>query len=326
MKNIDSGTIREILVVSLSNLGDVILTTPVMVALRDAYPKSFISVVIGPKAELLLRGSKTIDKVIVYDKKNLGIRGKIDFVRELRKRPYDLVIDLRNTLIPYLVKTRFRNGLLRSSQISMRDRHLSRLQFLNLPEPKGKFDFFSEQEARSAHEKLMQNGISWERGFLVMAPGAGSYLKRWKVESLREVANHFLSRGKQVVTVGSEEERGLGDKLQSVLPGKPINLCGSLTLRELAAILNDSSLVLCSDSGIMHLANELNAPVVSIFGPTDERKYAKSSAHTKVIRKRLDCTPCELARCRFERQHCMEDIAPAEVIRACEELLSASAD
>ena len=306
--------IREILVVSLSNLGDVILTTPVITTLHEHYPKAFISVVVGPKAESLFRGSATIDQVVIYNKKG-DISSKTKFIIELRKRKYDLVVDLRNTLIPYLVQTKKRTGpFMRPTAVSMRERHLSRLNFLNIHEGKLKFDFFSEGEVRSARQKLLQNGISWEGGFVVLAPGAGNYFKRWPAERFREAANHFLSRGKQVVIVGSPDERELGKDLQGVLSGRISNLCGVFSLRELAAVLNDSEIVLCCDSGIMHLANELNAPVVALFGPTDEKKYAKFGPYNRVIKPKTKET---------NEEKLMKEISTEEVIQACEELLSA---
>ena len=306
--------VREILVVSLSNLGDVILTTPVMTALREFYPKAFISVVIGPKAECLLRGSQTIDKVIIYDKKKLNLFGKLQFVGELRKRPYDLVIDLRNTLIPYLVKARQTSSPFnRPKATAMRERHLEHLRAFQISIGKGKFHFFSEQEARSSREKLFQNGISWEGGFVVIAPGAGNYFKRWPVEYFKEVAGYFLSRGKQVIVVGSEDEKNLGEAMQNH-SGKPANLCGAFSLRELAAVLHDADLVLCCDSGIMHLANELNAPVTALFGPTNENQYAKFGPYNRVIKKELP---------EVSKQDSMKQIPVRDVIQACEELLSA---
>ena len=326
-RSFQKNDVRKILVISLSNLGDVILTTPVFSVLKGQFPKAFLSVVTGPKAEPLLEGSCTVDEVIVYDKKNLNFFQKIKFVFELRKKHFDLVIDLRNTLIPYLIhpfsyRNRFVFG---KTTASMRERHLSHLDFLNIPKMQTRFDFFSEKDREECQTKLKSKSILAEKGFMVIAPGAGSYLKRWRIEGFSNVAHYFSSQGKQIVVVGSEKERELGDQIEANSYEKIVNMCGSLSLRELAALLHGASLVLCCDSGVMHLANELNAPVVAIFGPTDERKYAKFGPHNRVVRKELDCTPCELAHCRFDRQYCMEDIATREVIQTCEELLGVHA-
>ncbi len=318
-------TIQKILVISLTNLGDVILTTPVLSALRANFPEAFISVLIGPKADTLFQGSRTVDQVIIYNKRALTWKQKIDMVRLLRKKQFDLVIDLRNTFIPYLIQARFQNSIFfRSQAVSMRKRHLDHLNFLGLTAAENHFDFFSEDDVKRYQIKLKENQIQIESGFVVIAPGAGSYLKRWKIDRFQEVAQFFSEQGKQVILAGSEEEKALGDDIKKS-NGLLLNACGLFSLRELSVLLKEASFVLACDSAIMHLANELRTPVVSIFGPTDSRKYAGEGSMNRVIRRELDCSPCELAHCKFERQHCLEDISSREVIKTCEEFLYAAA-
>lgn len=317
---------KRILVISLTNLGDVILTTPVMSALRKRFPEAFISVLIGPKAEMLLKGSETINRVVIYNKKFLSWAEKWKMVLKLKEEKFDLVVDLRNTAIPLIIQAKTWEGirLFPSREIQMRKRHLERLQFLNILDDQNHFNFFSELEKKSAAEKLKQNGIDFEKSYVAIAPGAGSYLKRWNVERFGEVLRMLKAKNKQVVIVGSEAEKELGEKIKSQSTQNIFNSCGLLTLRELAALIRYAALVIACDSAIMHLANEQDVPVVSIFGPTDDQKYARFSPKTRIIRRSLDCSPCERAHCKFERQHCMEDILAEDVFRASWELLSAT--
>ena len=318
--------VKNILVISLTNLGDVILTTPVLSALREKFPNAFLAVVIGPKAEELFRGSRTINEVIVYDKKRMTFFDRLQWVYGLRKRRFDLAVDLRNTLIPYLIGARQRTRFVIGKQpILMREKHLSRIKFLGGFSDSGnhQFDFFSEDDERRLHLKLKLWSVKAGQELILIVPGAGSYLKRWPVSRFGEVARYFTSKGKQVMIVGSQSERALAEQIKTFTP--IVNACGSLTLRELASLLPKAALVLSCDSAIMHLAYEQNAPVVAIFGPTDEKKYGRLSPNNRIVRRKLDCAPCERAHCRFERQACMEDISSDEVIRNCEELLSVSA-
>lgn len=320
---VELSSIRSMLVISLTNLGDVILTTPVLGTLRANFPQARIAVLAGPKAEGLLRGSRTINEFILFDKRALRFGAKLKLVWALRRQSFDLVVDLRNTLIPYLICARRRSKPVVGKQlVSMRERHLARLGFLNLPIESGPFDFFSETEATQAEEKMKLLGLAIGQPYCVMVPGAGSYLKRWKLERFGEVAHHFEQRGMRVVAVGSPAEKELGAQLESC--AHAINACGVFGLRELAAFLKHAKFVLSCDSAIMHLANELDVPAAAIFGPTDEKKYARMDSRHRVIRRVLDCAPCERAHCRFERAHCMEDITSGEVIKMCEELSDAA--
>lgn len=322
---IHRSSIRKILIVSLTNLGDVILTTPVMAAVRSCFPGASITVIAGPKSETLLKGSSTVDQVIVFDKRSLSFGAKLRLVWGLRAERFDLVVDLRNTLIPYLIGARYGSkAFLGSKTVSMRSRHLGRLEPFGIPATAKPFDFFSEVERQSCEKKLEKLGIRPGERRMVIAPGAGSYLKRWGIERFGEVARYFSGESMRVVVVGSESEKELGAQIEQTAPA--VNACGALLLRELAAVVKTAELVLSCDSAIMHLANELNVPCAAIFGPTDERKYARMDVRHRVIRRVLDCTPCERARCRFERVHCMEDITSENVIRICEELLDAPHD
>lgn len=318
-------SVRKILVISLTNLGDIILTTPVLTALRENFPNASLSVLIGPKGRELLEGSLTVDEVIVYDKRSLSFFDKMKLILSLRRKKFDLALDLRNTLIPYLIGARYKNGpRLGRHPRSMREQHLGQLfSSFELSPIRGHFDFFSAEDSESCTRKLNQLGISESSGFVIIAPGAGSYLKRWGIERFKEVARYLKDRGKEVIVAGSSDERNLGEALERSQGAR--NVCGVLALRELAALIDRASLVVSCDSALMHLANELSVPVVAVFGPTDEKKYGKFGALNKVVRREIECAPCELAHCKLERRFCLDDLPAEDVIRACEELLGVKA-
>lgn len=283
-----------------------------MAALREQFPSAFISVVVGPKGETLLNRSRTIDEVIVYRKKELNLIGKIKFVMALRRKHFDLVIDLRNTAMPFLTGARcFNSPFFDNRETQMRKRHLSRLQFLGINESKNRFHFFSPEEEKAAQNKFSAAGLSNQKPVITVAPGAGSYEKRWPIQHYAEIARHFQSKGFQIAVVGSRDEKVLGDEILKDSGGGMVNLCGILEIRELAAFLIQVSLLISNDSAVMHLANELEKPVVAVFGPTDDRKYAKSGLKNRVIRE------------GFELRNEMTDIQTQTVIRVSEELLNA---
>lgn len=321
---VDKSRIHNILVISLSNIGDIILTTPIISLLREHFPTSQVTVAVGPKGVSILEGSKTVDRVIIFDKK-ATLSKQISFVSNLRRGKFDLVVDLRNTAIPLFLRPRYRTSFFVDRRAeSMRQRHLDQLRSLiPVSNAENHFEFFNEEEKKSALRKLKQNAkVLNGNDFVIVAPGAGSELKRWTLSGFSEVIEYFNQKGMTVVLLGGQNEQILGEELGRK-SSRPIgNLIGLLTFRESAALVSQASMVIANDSAVMHLAHELNRPVVSIFGPTNDKKYGQTGANRRMVRLYLDCAPCEKAQCQIERRRCLDDLPASLVIDACEELLS----
>ena len=329
MARIEREKIKRILVVTLNNIGDVILTTSVISLLREHFPSSHLAVLVGPKAVDVLNKSETVDQIFIYNKQTSWFE-KLKLVFRLRKEKFDLVIDLKNTAIPFLIGARYRTpiGLDRSFP-RMRDQHISRLKFL-MPvtfREENRFNFFSKEVEKSALEKLRQNlKTETDRDFVMLAPGARMALKRWNLSGFAQVASHFLKNGKAVVLVGGREEAELGKDLARSIDAPVVNLIDALTLREFSALIRHASLIVANDSAPMHLAFELGRPVVGLFGPTNEIKCGREGAKFRAVRLAdLDCAPCELTRCFRDHRICLDDLSASSVICACEELLNGSA-
>lgn len=298
---------KNILVITLTNIGDVILTTPVIVSLRSLFPEAKFTVVVGPKAAGLLEGSRQIDRLLVYDK-FAGWPHKLKLVRELREEFYDWVVDLRNSAFPFLVRAYRRSPVFRAHrEKSAREYHLEVLRMMKL---KGRettaFDFFSKEDETSLLEKLNKRGIGLSCDWAVVAPGAGSEAKRWRIEGFQETLARLLETFPlNVAVVGDEKEVPLGERLSSIHLNRVVNLCGEITLREFAALVSQTKLVLTNDSACMHLGYELHRPVVAVFGPTDHQKYGRENEIWRIVRE----------------PH-LENLSSEKVYRACEELLN----
>ncbi len=318
--------VKNILFITLSNIGDVILATPVLSILSSRFPNAKITVVAGPRAQGVLQGSGRIHRLVLYHKK-ASILGKWQFLKVLRTERYDLVIDLKNTAIPFLVRAKKRSPFIRGyRETSMRARHLEVLKMTGISYSEiPPFDFFCEEEEASLLEKLKAKGVTRDRNWIVIAPAAASELKTWRFEGFQEVIERLLAeREEDILLVGDKRERVIAEPLRKVNPGRIYNLGGETTLRELAALVSRASLVLANDSAVMHLAYELNRPAVAVFGPTNHKKSGYESPRFKVVREPVFCSPCEQPRCRFECQSCFEDLHPEKVFKACVELLEAS--
>ncbi len=314
----------NVLVVTLSNIGDVILTTPVITAVARQFPDSAVTVVCGPKAAGLLNASRWIDRLLIYDKK-AKLADKIKFVKRLRETQYDCVVDLRNSAIPFMVSASKRSPVFRwfHSQ-NMRERHLEVLSKMNLQTEAPAFDFFHPDDERQMLHKLKYKSVRSEKEWIVVAPVAASSSKTWKLDGFKDVIQKLLaSQDRDILLAGDAGAVEACKALCRLDRQRVHSLAGETSLRELAALVARAALVLTNDSAIMHLAHEMGRPVVSLFGPTSHIKYGRSGPRWKIIRAGLICSPCEDAQCRFKRQACFEDISSGKVFEACQELLHA---
>jgi lipopolysaccharide heptosyltransferase II len=322
--------IRRILFITLSNIGDVILTTPVFSALRHRFPRAAMTVMVGPRASSVFSGSPDVDEIFVYDKET-SLLGKARFVMELRRMGFDLVADLRNTLIPFLVGAPYRTPLFRrhlKGIFPKREQHLACLHplcgALGLDlESVPPFRFFSEIHRDAAEKKLRARGIAPQH-LVILAPGAQSAVKRWTLEGFAELADMLArGQGRSVILVGSEADGPVADAITRRSCEQIFDLTGETSFPEAAALFSTADLVVANDSAPLQLAYAMGVPAVGIFGPTDERKFGRTGEKWAVLRKALPCAPCEAAQCLIsEVKKCLLEIEPAEVYETCTRLLA----
>ncbi len=320
---IDKNKISKILVVGLSNVGDSIITIPVLSVLRAEFPDARIDLITGRVSIGLFQGSADLGKFFAYDKK-WGWLQKWVWVKEIAKEKYDLAVDLRHTLIPVLIGAKYRTRLIRlksSENVSARDKHLNLLVQLGLNiQNLRPIRLFGDAEKQKLAQKLAQKGFRAGDAYVVIAPGANSSTKQWPLENFESIARFSSAElNKKVVFAGSPAEKDMAQAVDvwAKTSGIPVfNLIGETSLRELAALVGGAHAVVANDSAVMQLASELNVPTTAIFGPTNEKKYAKQNSRTEVIRLNLECAPCESAQCRIERRKCLDDLTPELVKQA----------
>lgn len=314
---------QKILLITLSNIGDVILTTAVLMALKAEFPQSEVTIVVGPRGKGIFEGSRYVSRLIIYDK-HASWFNKIRFVLDLRKESYDKVIDLKNSAVPFLVKAKQRSPLIRFFQEqSLRARHLEILKMMGLQyQNTPVFDFYNEADEKSVLRKLEAKGLREKDGWILIAPMALSELKTWKLSGFAEVIERLLKeRPEPIVLSGGERERPFIESLVQINPSRVMSLAGEITLREMAVLIARSALLLSNDSSTMHMGYELNVSVAAIFGPTNAEKAGRKGPRFRIVREEMPCSPCEKPQCRFPRQHCLEDLKAEKVFLACKELL-----
>ncbi len=258
---------KRVLLVSLSNIGDVVLTFPVFDALRAGFPEAAIDVVVGQKAAGFFSGDLRAGRVIVYDK-GMSVARLLAWAGELRCQRYDIVVDLRNTLLPFVLNAgRVTFPSLAGAGMHMKEKHFSRLASLPV-----KFDPDPARAAlalTSAERSACARLTGGKEGFVLVAAGAADQKKRWHEDGFLQVIRHVRSRGYGVVLVGDRHDRDVSERMVRALPEGVVDLCGRTTLRELAGVVERAFFAVTNDSGIMHVASYFGKPVVALFGPTD---------------------------------------------------------
>ncbi len=313
----------NILVVTLSNLGDVIMTTPVMMELLSRFPEAKLTAVVGPRAKCVLEKSPDIRRIVVYDKK-ADLLSKWSFLRELRREKYDLVVDLRNTAIPFLVSCKKRSPLFRKfTRTNMRERHLEILKMMGMePGNLPPFRFFDAADETACFEKLAAQGIAEKNGWILVAPGAASEKKRWAADNFREVIRSLAVRtGKKVFLIGAQNERPIAETVAQGMPGTIRIFCGAMTLAETAILISRAALVIANDSAIMHLGFELGVPTVGIFGPTDHEKYGHTGPAFRIAREDGAACSCKSHELPYAARSCFHGLKPEKVLMHATELL-----
>ncbi|MGH7197415.1 MAG: lipopolysaccharide heptosyltransferase II [Candidatus Omnitrophota bacterium] len=306
--------VRKILVVTLSNIGDVILTLPVFQSLLRAYPGALLHAVVGEGAKEVLEGDARITQVIPYNKR-MSWSEKFRFIRAIRGERFDLIVDLRKSLIGLFGGGRFRNSYLDHSKKSLHraKRHLRALEGLVPEDEEG--SFFDGRPVFAVSEAVREAAGAQERRLVLAAPGSKSDIKKWPAEHFARLLDRLiLADHCRVVLVGDKADAADAGKVKSLMTERVTDLCGKTNLKELEVLLKHATMLVTNDSAPLHLADALKTPTVAIFGPTDPRKYGPRHPAGQTARRELFCSPCEKAQCRFHHE-CLKELGPEEVYR-----------
>ena len=264
----DKSKINKILVISLTNIGDVILTFSVIDVLKRDFSSAELSLVVGPKAASLVQGNHYFKQVYVFDKHQPFLK-TLRWISSLRSECFDLVIDLRNTAIPLLISPRHRTSLSarHNDRGHMSQKHLRRLRSVYPygSEPDKKYSLQIPPEIQGGMDGILQKRLRRGQRYVVIAPGAADQAKRWTERGFAEVCYFFMKKHYMgIVFVGDENDGSIVQRIYEILQEESVmNLCGQTNLLQLAAILKKSSMAIVNDSAPMHLASYLDVPVLA---------------------------------------------------------------
>ena len=351
----NSGTSpQKILIVKLSAIGDVVQTLPMLEALRSHNPQAHIDWLVEEEASDLLIGHPALQRVMVSRRKTwqkrlfcrgdfwstLGEIGK--FIRELRSIEYDWIIDnhgiFKSGLLVLLSRGRRKIGFQASPGIADEGNYLftkERYKPLNIEKHaleryldliaqvgvrvgKPALNFPVPANARREAEKLLQKNGFARHPLVIIHPMAKWPTKQWPLENFARVAHALAQKGASVVfTGGPVDERPVRELWQGIqTPPQVLNLAGQTNLQVLAGLFSFADLVLTPDTGPMHLAAAVQAPLIALFGPTAPGRTGPYGNGHIILRKPLACSPCFKKKC--PTMECMKSLSVEEVLEAAE--------
>jgi len=178
-------------------------------------------------------------------------------------------------------------------------------------------------EEISAGETLMRShGLDPEKTVCI-APGAQfGGAKRYPSEAYAEVLGSLSAAGWQVLVLGTPAEREIGETCLHQVKTPHWNSSGETSLRQALQILAACRLLLCNDSGLMHVAAGMGRPVVGIFGATDPERTAPSGPKVKILYRPAECSPCLQRECNVAGHPCMVNVSAHAVLESCLEMLA----
>jgi heptosyltransferase-3 len=337
---------KRILVIKLKQPGDVLVSTPVIGALKAAWPECHLTYLVPKGTEAMVVDHPGLDGLMVVDRRGATWGETLRFLRKLRQARFDLVLELsggdRGAFYACLTGAKERLGfthprqpvwqrhgcftrLLPRPPIKMHlvDQNLEAVRALGLNPKHPRLQFFWDTQVEQRVQDLLGSLGLAARSFVVMHPGAGWRFKCWTPTGYARVIEAFEKEwGLPVVLTGTQaaHEQDLLAAILQECRAKPINLVGRLSLKELGALIARARLFFGMDSAPMHLAAAVNTPAVALFGPSGVFNWGPWGAGHLVIKQDWECLPCGRDGCEGSKiSRCLIELIPEEVLKAIEQ-------
>ncbi len=349
-------SLRRVLVVQPYGIGDLLFLTPVLRALRLIPTIEKVDLLLGSRNEVAVRHNPHVDEIFSVDKDLFhrqtafqNFKSVLSLGRTLYKKNYDLLLDY-SLRAEYAFYGKFFLKIPRRAGFGYKRRGF--FHNIRLPIPQGfegrhvvdaycdlaeaagirvedRFlEFYLSDSDREKAQKIISEKMGDSFGpFLVVNPSGGeswgkdAHFRRWPVPFFAELAGKLAKKFnlRHLVILGSKNETPLADELAKRVSISASNLSGQLSLGETAALIQKSALFVGNDSGLVHIAHALQAPLIAFYGPVDPQVYGpypESPEAITVFKEDLACRPC-YHRFRYNSacvgRECLQNLTPDEV-------------
>lgn len=340
---------QNILIVRTDRIGDVILTTPAVAALREVYPQARISMMISPATKELLEGNPYLNDVIVDETKNKQNHfiGLCKFVLALKKRKFDLAIIFhtknRTNLLCFLA------GI--PNRIGYENEKLGFLLTHKIEDTRAQgfkhetqycLDVLREigvkSECADLYVPIKRESDEWTQQFfndhcvqpserlIAIHPGASCVSKRWPAKRFIEITTKLITCFSfKVVIIGAMADKEIAGEIISSVQGSVIDATGKTSLSQLISLLKKCDLLISNDSGPVHIASALGIAVISIFGRNQAGlspvRWGPLGEKSIALHKDVGCKVCLAHNCQIGFR-CLEAIKSEDMLDAVESILA----
>jgi lipopolysaccharide heptosyltransferase III len=272
----------DILFVTATRIGDAVLSTGLLGYLIERYPVARLTIAAGPVAAPLFEAAPQLERLIVVNKRSLALHW-LALYRDVAGRRWDLVVDLRGSVLAWLLRARERRVMAKGDKHENRVRQLARLFDLD-PPPSPRLWL------ASAHERGAEALVPSGGPVIAIGPASNWRGKQWRAERFADLARRLTGTGGEfagarVAIMAAAHERRQAEPLLAALPpDKVIDLIGRTDLLTASAVLRRAMLFIGNDTGLMHIAAASGVPTLGLFGPSPIDQYAPWGPHTAVVR------------------------------------------
>ncbi len=330
----------DVLIVRFSAIGDILLMTPLLRAVRRRHPDARITVVTKAAFAPLLAHNPRVTEVIGWDETQpLAALG-----RQLKGRGFSHRMDLHGSLRSLMLRRHVggrwstypkhrvaRAVLIRTKRDIYGDRrpvaerYFDAARSLDVVPDEGSLEMFLPRPTlKAAEEFLAARGIGATRQLIAVAPGAAHFTKRWPLHHWTALVRRLVDSGNDVVVVGGPDDREVAAVVSEAGGERAVSAAGEFDLPGSAALLKRARALVSGDTGLMHLATAVGTPVVVLFGPTVlPFGFFPYRAKATVLERDLYCRPCSAhggPTCPEVHHRCMQDTTPEDIQDALRKL------
>jgi lipopolysaccharide heptosyltransferase II len=344
---------KKILIIRFSSIGDIVLSTALLRALRVRFPMAQIDYVTRSEFADLVRYNQNLNHTYTWDRRD-GVPGLLRIIRELRREDHDLVVDIHHSLRSRLIRMclrassvvwidkrlRERRRLIQdkaneySSVVSVADRYIEPVGHLGVvADGKGLELHIPDAVTMAVAGRCSALGLNAFEKVFGLCPGARHFTKRWPAERFTALGVQLAKTYRaKILIFGGPDEKGLCAEIAGKISSEvgvahAADLSGTLDLLKTASAFEFCDAVVCNDSGLMHIAAAMKRPLVAFFGSTvREFGFFPIGTNSRVLEEQgLSCRPCShigLASCPEGHFKCLRDIEVSRAAQAVHEIIS----
>jgi len=333
----------NILLIQLGDIGDVVLTMPLIRAIRDNFPDNKIVVCVREKAVDLIKDCPWVEGVVSVDNRKRSVKEQIkyqwSFIRLLRKYKFNIVVDLRTgtrgAFIAFLSGAPCRIGRFTGEGLLWRNR-----LFNHLIVPKNELLYYeadnnlrllshfnlnlkkrtprlivTPKRKKQASALLQQEGIPIDRHLVALHPFSLWGYKELRKQLCIDIVDYIQRKyPASVMITGAAEERERAVKVAAGCKSNVFNLCGKTSIGDLSGIFQSCRLFIGADTAALHIAAAVGIPTIGIFGPSSPVSWAPRGDRNCVVSKKLDCIPCREKGCQNSGEsRCLDELSFLEI-------------